>query len=49
MIVPIVPLLAIAVFASAREWPRIARIFAVIQIAIDVFVWQFPKVLWSMT
>jgi hypothetical protein len=47
MIVPIVPLLALALFTAARTWPKTARVFVVIQIAIDVFVWQFPKVLWS--
>jgi hypothetical protein len=47
MIVPIVPLLALALFTAARTWPKTARVFVVIQIAIDVFVWQFPKMLWS--
>jgi len=46
MIVPIVPLLAVAVFAAARSFPTPARLLVVLQIAIDVFVWQWPKTLW---
>jgi hypothetical protein len=40
------PLLALALFTAARTWPKTARVFVVIQIAIDVIVWQFPKMLW---
>ena len=47
MIVPIVPLLAIAVFAAASALPRTSRLLVALQIAIDVFVWQWPKTLWS--
>jgi hypothetical protein len=47
MIVPIVPLLAVAVFTAAQALPTVARVFVVIQIVIDVVVWQWPKVLWS--
>jgi hypothetical protein len=46
MIVPVVPLLAVAVFAAARALPTPARLLVVLQIAIDVFVWQWPKTLW---
>jgi DIE2/ALG10 family len=46
MIVPIVPLLAVAVFAAARALPMPTRLLVVLQIAIDVFVWQWPKTLW---
>jgi hypothetical protein len=47
MIVPIVPLLAIGVCAAAPTLPRTSRLLVVLQIAIDVFVWQWPKTLWS--
>ena len=47
MIVPIVPLLALAVFTAARAWPNVGRVFAVIQIVVDVIVWQWPKLLWG--
>jgi hypothetical protein len=47
MIVPIVPLLAVAVFTAAQALPTVARVFVAIQIVIDVVVWQWPKVLWS--
>jgi len=38
MIVPVVPLLAVAVFAAARALPTPARLLVVLQIAIDVRV-----------
>jgi len=51
MIVPVVPLLAMAVFAAARATPARARwvlaVLICVQVAIDLFVWQSPKVLWS--
>jgi len=46
MIVPVVPLLAVAVFAAARTLPTSSRLVVVLQIAIDLFVWQWPKTLW---
>lgn len=47
MIVPIVPLLAIAAFVCARGLPRVRWLLVGLQIAIDVYVWQWPKTLWS--
>jgi hypothetical protein len=47
MIVPIVPLLAVAAFACARGLPRVRWLLVGLQIAIDVYVWQWPKTLWS--
>lgn len=51
MIVPVVPLLAMAVFAAAQATPARARwvlaVLICVQVAIDLFVWQSPKVLWS--
>jgi hypothetical protein len=47
MILPIVPLLAIAVFVGAQRVRTLSRALVVLQIAIDVFVWQWPKTLWS--
>jgi hypothetical protein len=46
MIVPVVPLLAVAAFAGAQRFPAASRVLVVLQIAIDVFVWQWPKTLW---
>ena len=47
MIVPIVPLLAIGVFVGAQHVRTLSRVLVVLQIAINVFVWQWPKTLWS--
>jgi hypothetical protein len=47
MIMPIVPLLAIGVFVGAQRVRTLSRALVVLQIAIDVFVWQWPKTLWS--
>lgn len=47
MIVPIVPLLAIGVFVGAQQVRTLSRALVVLQIAIDLFVWQWPKTLWS--
>jgi hypothetical protein len=47
MIVPVVPLLALAVFERARTVPMTSRVLVAVQIAIDVYVWQWPKVMWS--
>jgi len=47
MIVQIVPLLAIAVFAATRSFPRASRVFIAVQVVIDLYVWQWPKVMWS--
>jgi hypothetical protein len=47
MIVPIVPLLAIGVFAAAPRLRTLSRALVVLQIAIDLYVWQWPKTLWS--
>lgn len=50
-LVPIVPLLWAGVFAAsahvrgAGRW--IVRILVALQVAIDVYVWQFPKTLWN--
>ncbi|HEY7185607.1 MAG TPA: hypothetical protein VH436_03610, partial [Vicinamibacterales bacterium] len=46
MIVPIVPLLAIGVFVGAQHLRTLSRALVVLQIAIDLFVWQWPKTLW---
>lgn len=47
MILPVVPLLALAVFERARTVPMMSRVLVAVQIAIDVYVWQWPKVMWS--
>jgi DIE2/ALG10 family len=47
MIVPIVPLLAIGVCVGAQHVRTLSRALVVLQIAIDLFVWQWPKTLWS--
>ncbi|HEX7019388.1 MAG TPA: hypothetical protein VF159_05235 [Gemmatimonadaceae bacterium] len=50
-LVPIVPLLWLGVFALATRATSIGRLLAtalvVMQIAIDAYVWQFPKTLWN--
>lgn len=47
-LVPIVPLLAIAVAAGVRVTPRMILVpVIVLQIGIDALVWQHPKVLWN--
>jgi hypothetical protein len=51
MLTPIVPLLALAVFAASRSirgfghWVVAASV--VLQIAVDAVVWQWPKSLWN--
>lgn len=46
-LVPIVPLLAVAVAVGVRLTPKLLLItLVVIQIGIDGYVWQHPKVLW---
>jgi hypothetical protein len=43
-----VPLLAIFAFSAIRALPRpLVVILLAIQIAIDAYVWQHPKVLWN--
>ena len=45
---PIVPLLAIALFAGLRTGRReIVAILLAAQIAIDAYAWQHPKVMWN--
>jgi hypothetical protein len=45
---PIAPLLGILVFAGLRALPRAAAIpIVVLQIAISVYAWQHPKLLWN--
>lgn len=50
-LVPIVPLLWLGIFALATRANAIGRALVaalvVMQIAIDAYVWQFPKTLWS--
>ncbi|HKE86908.1 MAG TPA: hypothetical protein VKB50_24295 [Vicinamibacterales bacterium] len=47
MIVPIMPLLALALFVTAQTIPKTGRVLIGIQLLINVYVWQFPKVMWS--
>jgi hypothetical protein len=45
---PIVPLLAVLAFSALRAVPRaLVVILLTIQIAIDVYAWQNPKILWN--
>lgn len=50
-LVPIVPLFWVALFACASRAAQPARIITLmlvaLQIAIDAFVWQFPKTMWN--
>jgi hypothetical protein len=47
-LVPIVPLLAVAVAAGVRPTPKLLLIpLVIVQIGIDGYVWQHPKVLWN--
>jgi len=47
-LVPIVPLVAIAVAAGLRAAPRsIVTLLLVAQVGIDAYVWQHPKIVWS--
>ena len=47
-LVPIVPFLVIAIASVADRVPRavLALVF-VVQIAIDAYAWQYPKILWN--
>lgn len=50
-LVPIAPLFWIGVALYAADASRLGRVLAgalvAVQVAIDAFVWQFPKTLWS--
>jgi hypothetical protein len=49
-LVPIVPLLAIAVFAYAGTSPKLkvpVAVLLAVQIAANAFFWQHPKLLWN--
>jgi hypothetical protein len=47
-LVPVVPLLAIAVAAAIRATPRLILVpLLITQIAIDGYAWQHPKNLWN--
>jgi hypothetical protein len=47
-VVPIVPLLALALAAGLRSAPRAVVVpILILQIAIDAYVWQHPKILWN--
>ena len=47
MIVQIVPLLALALFVTAQAIPKTSRLLIGIQLLINAYVWQFPKVMWN--
>jgi hypothetical protein len=47
MIVPIVPLLALALFVTAQAIPKTSRVLIATQLLINAYVWQFPKVMWG--
>lgn len=47
-LVPIVALFAIGVAAAIQAIPRAILVpILVLQVAIDAYVWQHPKVLWN--
>jgi hypothetical protein len=47
-LVPILPLLAVGVAAGMRAIPRVLLVTLVaIQIGIDAYAWQHPKILWN--
>jgi hypothetical protein len=49
-LVPVVPLLAILVFAAVAHLPRLPHIVMVIagvQICLDAIFWMYPKLLWN--
>jgi hypothetical protein len=50
-LVPVAPLLFLGVYASGADASRAGRVFIgvliVAQVAINAFVWQFPKTLWN--
>ena len=50
-LVPVAPLLWVAVYAFWAHGTRLGRVLATglvaTQVAIDLFVWQFPKTLWN--
>ena len=47
-VVPIVPILAIPLYAAMRAFPRaLVLVVAIAQIAISAYMWQNPKNLWN--
>jgi hypothetical protein len=49
-LVPVVPFLAILVFAAARSKPRMQWAvggLVVLQVVLNAFLWQHPKLLWN--
>ena len=47
-LVPVVPLLALAAYASASEGARwLVGLLCAWQVVLDAYVWQFPKTLWN--
>ena len=45
---PVLPLVALLVVMGMRELPRALMIAAIVlQLAIDVYAWQHPKILWN--
>ena len=49
-LVPVMPLLAIVAFAAVARRPRtpvVIRALVVVQVALNVMLWQHPKLLWN--
>jgi hypothetical protein len=47
-LMPIVPLASVLVYAGLRATPRLVVLpLLVLQIAIDAYAWQHPKILWN--